>query len=102
MHELKFVKVYKYDEVLRKSFNELASTVFGISFECWYQKGYWTEKYVPFSYIYDDKVVANVLVNKLDLIINDEKMRSLQIGTVMTHPSYRISLVKRKLIFEAS
>lgn len=83
------MKDYKNNENLRKSFNELATMVFGIDFEDWYQKGFWSNRYIPFSYIDRGKVVANVSVNVLDLIINSEKKRALQIGTVMTHPDYR-------------
>jgi len=41
MAELTFYKDYKNNEELRKSFNDLATLVFGLSFEDWYQKGYW-------------------------------------------------------------
>ena len=76
--ELNLVKGYQEHEGLRKSFNDLASNVFGISFEAWYQKGYWTPKYIPFSYIDGEKVVANVSVNQIDLVINGENKRGLQ------------------------
>ncbi|WP_342042228.1 GNAT family N-acetyltransferase [Bacillus sp. OTU2372] len=89
MKELKYFKDYKHDEGLRKSFNELAAKVFGINFESWYQVGFWNNRYIPFSYIDDSKVVANVSVNDLNLVINGEKKNALQIGTVMTHPDYR-------------
>ncbi|WP_246092792.1 GNAT family N-acetyltransferase [Terrilactibacillus laevilacticus] len=89
LNELNYIKDYKNEENLRKSYNELATMVFGINFEDWYQKGFWSNRYIPFSYIDGGKVVANVSVNVLDLIIKGEKKRALQIGTVMTHPDYR-------------
>jgi predicted N-acetyltransferase YhbS len=89
MMELTFYKNYKDDKELRKSFNELATLVFGINFEDWYQKGYWKNRYIPFSYVEGGKVIANVSVNLLDIAINGEKKRAIQIGTVMTHPEYR-------------
>ncbi|MFD0051944.1 GNAT family N-acetyltransferase [Actinomycetes bacterium NPDC127524] len=89
MTDLTFYKDYKNDEELRKSFNELATSVFGINFEDWYQKGYWKSRYIPFSYVEGSKVIANVSVNLLDFIVNGEKKRAIQIGTVMTHPEYR-------------
>ena len=89
LNELYFIKGYKDNENLRKSFNELATMVFGINFEEWYQKGFWNNRYIPFSYMYGGKVVANVSVNVLDLVIDGEKKSSIQIGTVMTHPDYR-------------
>ncbi|WP_042460024.1 GNAT family N-acetyltransferase [Neobacillus dielmonensis] len=89
MNGFTYRKDYKDDENLRKSFNELAAMVFGINFEDWYQKGFWSNRYIPFSYIDGGKVVANVSVNVLDFVINGEKKRALQIGTVMTHHDYR-------------
>lgn len=89
LNELIYIKDYKNDEFLRKSFNELASLVFGINFEEWYQNDFWNNRYVPFSYIEGNKVVANVSVNVLDLVIEGEQKNAIQIGTVMTHPDYR-------------
>ena len=102
MNELNYMKDYKNDENLRKNFNELATMVFGINFEDWYQKGFWNNRYIPFSYIDGDKVVANVSVNVLNLVIYGEKKNAIQIGTVMTHPDYRkrglsASLMKKVL-----
>ncbi|NOU98525.1 GNAT family N-acetyltransferase [Paenibacillus planticolens] len=90
MEELKFFTDYKNNETLRKSFFELADRTFGLKFESWYQKGFWDEqRYIPFSYVDGDVVIANVSVNILDFIMNDEKKKAIQIGTVMTHPDYR-------------
>jgi predicted N-acetyltransferase YhbS len=89
MTQFTFYKDYKNDEKLRESFNELATLVFGIHFEDWYQKGYWNHRYIPFSYTRENKVIANVSVNLLDFVIKGKKKRAIQIGTVMTHPDYR-------------
>ncbi|WP_405171595.1 GNAT family N-acetyltransferase [Paenibacillus sp. FSL H8-0280] len=89
MQELIFMKNYKNNEVLRKSFFELAVNTFEINFEDWYQQGYWGERYIPYSYVDGDLVIANVSVNILELIIHGEKKKAIQIGTVMTHPDYR-------------
>ena len=83
------MKDYKNDEYLRKSLMSLLQWYLEILFEDWYQKGFWNNRYIPFSYIDGDKVVANVSVNVLNLVINGEKKDAIQIGTVMTHPDYR-------------
>ncbi|WKK99868.1 GNAT family N-acetyltransferase [Paenibacillus amylolyticus] len=72
-----------------KVFFELAVNTFEINFEDWYQQGYWGERYIPYSYVDGDQVIANVSVNILELIIHGEKKKAIQIGTVMTHPDYR-------------
>lgn len=98
LEKLLFVKDYKDNEYLRNSFNQLASNTFGIEFESWYQHGYWTEKYQPYSYIDKGNIVANVSVNLLNLMINNKIKKAVQIGTVMTHPDYRNRGLSRRLM----
>jgi GNAT superfamily N-acetyltransferase len=89
MEELHFIKDYKADDRLRASFFSLANQIFGLNFKEWYEKGFWGNQYIPFSYVDENKVVANVSVNVIDFIIEGKKYKALQIGTVMTHPDYR-------------
>lgn len=89
LQEMIYAKGYRHDETLRKSFCALANATFGIDFEEWYQKGFWNERYIPHSFVWQGQVVANVSVNLLSLVINGEKKKAIQIGTVMTHPDYR-------------
>ncbi|WP_186579469.1 GNAT family N-acetyltransferase [Aquibacillus kalidii] len=98
MSELYFIKDYKENAQLRESFNELATLTFGINFENWYQKGYWNNRYIPFSYVKGGMVVANVSVNLIDFIIDGETKTAIQIGTVMTHPTYRNQGLSSKLM----
>ncbi|MFD3450168.1 hypothetical protein ACFDTO_36945 [Microbacteriaceae bacterium 4G12] len=78
MNNLRFMKGYQTNAELRNSFNELARHIFGINFEDWYDKGYWKETYVPYSYVDGDRVIANVSVNILNLVINNEEKRAIQ------------------------
>lgn len=80
---------YQNDEILRKSFNQLANDIFGIDFEQWFQNGCWDKNYICHSVVINQKVVSNVSVNKMNLIIDGTSQRAIQIGTVMTHPDYR-------------
>lgn len=98
MEKYLFVKGYRENESLRESFNSLARETFGIEFETWYQYGFWTDKYQPYSFIDNGKVVANVSVNILNLIINNEEKKAVQIGTVMTHPDYRNQGLSKRLM----
>lgn len=91
-----FTKQIKDDQILRKSFNDLTEMTFGFRFDTWYELGYWGEKYITNSYLDQQQVIANVSVNKIPLILNGEKKRGIQIGTVMTNPLYqRQGLAKR-------
>lgn len=86
---MQIVKHYKDNDALRSSFNALAGEIFGLNFEAWYQRGFWTENYDPYSVVIDGKVVANVSVNRTDMMIAGERKRLIQLGTVMTDPAYR-------------
>ena len=86
---LTIVKSYRDNPKLRGSFNRLAKATFGLDFEPWYQKGFWTDDYNPYSAVLDGKVVANVSVNRTDMIIGDQRRRLYQLGTVMTDEAHR-------------
>lgn len=77
------------EDKYRISFNKLAMNTFGLDFEDWYKKDLFYHRYSCFSYINEDEVIANVSTNKMELVVEGEKKRALQIGTVMTHPGHR-------------
>ncbi|AYA77755.1 GNAT family N-acetyltransferase [Bacillus sp. Y1] len=95
---MEFVKNYKDQITLRHSFNELASSTFGIQFEEWYTRGYWNESYIPYSFVVNDKVIANVSVNVLTLLINGKLKKAVQIGTVMTDVQFRNQGLSKTLL----
>ncbi|MCM3666792.1 GNAT family N-acetyltransferase [Mesobacillus subterraneus] len=86
---MKLISNYRDNELLRSSFIQLAADIFGLDFKNWHKKGYWGERYVPYSFAEGDRIVANVSVNRLEIIMDGKSYRGLQIGTVMTHPDYR-------------
>jgi Predicted acyltransferase len=83
---------------LRNSFMDLAKSTFDLSFQNWYQKGYWSNKYIPYCIVNHDQVVANVSVNLIDFSWRGRRRHYLQIGTVMTNEKYRHQGLSRKLI----
>ncbi|ERK30027.1 GNAT family N-acetyltransferase [Clostridium intestinale] len=85
----KFINNIRENDKIRNSFNLLAQNTFEISFETWYQNGYWGEDYIPYCLLKDDKVVANVSVNIIKTRWNDEKRIYIQLGTVMTDKEFR-------------
>ena len=80
---------YRTDAALRGSFNALAEKTFGISFENWYRLGFWGNNYEPFSLMEDGKVIANVSLNRTDMVIGGQRKRLYQLGTVMTEENCR-------------
>lgn len=87
MYEIR--RNYRSDKGLRDSFNALAEKTFGLNFEGWYQNGFWGDNYNPHSIVIDGEVVANVSLNRTDLMIDGQRKRIYQLGTVMTEESYR-------------
>ncbi|SFR65414.1 Acetyltransferase (GNAT) domain-containing protein [Anaeromicropila populeti] len=79
----------RQDEQLRASFNELTQKVYGFNFIDWYQKGYWSDKYIPHVLVDNGKVISNVSVNLMKFEVNGEIKNYIQLGTVMTDPDYR-------------
>lgn len=96
----KLVKSYRDNEELRNSFNELAEKTFGLNFENWYQNGFWIDNYNPYSIVKDGKVIANVSVNRTDMMWNGKKKTLIQLGTVMTEESYRNQGLIRRIMEE--
>lgn len=89
MRKYKMISNYMDNEKYRLSFNKLAANTFGLDFEDWYKNKLFYDRYICYSFAYGDEVIANISINKMDLIIKDQKKKALQIGTVMTHPEHR-------------
>lgn len=87
MYEI--IKNYRTNDALRRSFNTLAEKTFGLNFENWYQNGFWNHNYTPYSVVINGQVVANVSVNRTDMLMGGQRKRLLQLGTVMTDESCR-------------
>ncbi len=73
----------------RSSFDKLSVEIFGLSFEKWYQNGFWGEKFRPYSIVIGDEVISNVSVNLIDCHLNGAERHYIQLGTVMTKKEYR-------------
>lgn len=87
MYEI--VNNYRTNDDLRRSFNALSEKTFGLNFENWYQNGFWSDDYNPYSVLIDGQVVANVSVNRTDMVIDGKRRKLLQLGTVMTDDRFR-------------
>lgn len=100
VHVERIVKGYRADDALRRSFDALAQRTFGLTFEDWYQNDFWGGDYVPYSVVVDGEVAANVSVNRTDFVLDGEKKRFIQLGTVMTDERYRGRGMIRRLMAE--
>jgi GNAT superfamily N-acetyltransferase len=93
-----FSKEVRRQEEERKSFQELALGVFGLSFEKWYQQGYWTDSYLPYTLFHQGRAVANISVNVMPFLYKGAARLYIQLGTVMTAPDYRKRGLSRYLM----
>lgn len=96
--ELTFFKGYQQDVKKRNAFNHLAVKTFNLSFEEWYQSGYWRDKYIPYTLFDGEQVVANVSVNIMNFSIFGHQQKMIQLGTVMTDKAYRNQGLSRRLM----
>lgn len=98
MESYQLVTDYRDNENLKESFNALAMKTFNIDFRRWYNKGYWNDSYVPYSFVDGGKVIANASVTKMSVIIKGKRFSAIQIGTVMTDEMYRNQGLSKKLM----
>lgn len=96
--EYHFNEEIRQDDARRGAFERLAKETFGLSFEEWYQKGYWTEKYWPYTLFDGERAIANVSVNPMEILWRGEQRIYVQLGTVMTAPEYRHRGLMRELM----
>lgn len=93
-----FIKAFKDNEFLRKSYNTLTKKTYGFDFEQWYENGYWGDDYIPYSLIDNDNIVANVSISIINYLVLGQHKKYIQIGTVMTDSNYRNKGLARYLL----
>lgn len=98
MKKYELVCDYRHDDRLKDSFNDLAIKTFGLDFRGWYNRGYWNDQYIPYSFIHEGKVIANASVYKMSICINGEQLKGIQIGTVMTDEHHRHQGLAKQLM----
>lgn len=92
------VSDYRNNKIYRESFFELAKSVFDIDFTKWYEKGCWNDNYICYSYVDNDRIIANASISKMTIVLKGKEYKAIQIGTVMTHPDYRNKGLSKKLM----
>ena len=88
----------KNDLSAMQSFFALAEEIFDLSFQKWYEQGYWGKQYIPYTLFDNSKAIANVSANIIETQVNNQPKLYIQIGTVMTAPAYRNKGYARRLI----
>lgn len=89
---------YMKDAEKRHMLNELTQKTFWFDFENWVMGGYFEGDYIPYSFVEEGKVIANVSVNKMSFVQNGIPKNYIQLGTVMTDETYRNQGLAKKLM----
>ena len=95
---MELVSDYMREDTMRHALNELTRKTFFFDFEDWVTGGYCEGDYIPYSFIEDGKIIANVSANRMTFLQNGVERNYIQIGTVMTDEAYRRQGLARKLI----
>lgn len=98
MHTYRFSNTVRPDETLRGSFNALTRATFGFDFTAWYAAGHWGDLYIPHVLTDENTVISNVSVNHMVFDLDGVRKHYLQLGTVMTHTSYRNQGLNRQIM----
>ncbi|MDN5212868.1 GNAT family N-acetyltransferase [Fulvivirgaceae bacterium BMA12] len=99
MSSLKFYKDYKNDQKLRDQFFEFTpKALYGADFKQWYLKGAWSNYYKPYSFGDGRQLVANVSFSTMELYLEGNPVKGIQLATVGTLPEYRNRGLSRQLM----
>lgn len=93
-----FVTGWQEDAAMRQKLHPLTREIFGFDFEQWYQNGWWTDTCIPYSLLAGERLAAHITVSLMDFLLEGEKRRYVQLGTVMTAPDYRGRGLSRALM----
>lgn len=88
MENLTFIKNYKEQKIIRSSLNALIQSNCGYSLEEWYEKGCWQEQYIPYSFMNDTEVIANISVCKQDMLCEGVHKSAISLEHICLHPRY--------------
>lgn len=99
MNSYDIVENYRDDTSLRNKFFSFTETVFSwADFRIWFQRGHWSDNYVPISVLADEVIVANVSISKMKILHNGQCIKGLQFGTVGTLPTFQGKGLSRRLM----
>ena len=95
---MEFIFDYMENHTLRYKLNTLTQKIYGFDFENWMAGGYFEGDYIPYSFMQDGKILANVSVNRMHFIQKGVPKYYIQLGTVMTDEAFRKQGLAKKLV----
>lgn len=95
---MEFIFNYMENDVLRQRLNTLTQKIYGFDFENWMAGGYFEGDYIPYSFMQDGKILANISANRMHFMQNGVPKYYIQLGTVMTDEAFRNRGLAKKLM----
>ncbi len=93
------IEILPEDKTLVNEYLNFIQWVFpGAKFLEWWEKGFWKNDYKPFSILESGKIISNVTAALMDVIVNGQSYKAVQIGAVGTIPEYRNQGLSRILM----
>jgi len=86
------------DPVYTAAYDDLVEEVFHFSFQPWVERSLWDERYESYSFIENEKMLANVSIFKTDMLIKGQPVRTHQFGAVATRANERGKGLSRQLM----
>ena len=86
---MELITDYMRDDASRHMLNALTQKTFGFDFEHWVTNGYFEGDYIPYSFVQDCEIIANVSANRMQFMENGVTKNYIQLGTVMTDERFR-------------
>ena len=86
---MELITDYMRDDASRHMLNALTQKTFGFDFEHWVTNGYFEGDYIPYSFVQDGEIIANVSANRMQFMENGVTKNYIQLGTVMTDERFR-------------
>jgi len=80
---------YWDDPDLKKQFLTFIMDIFNVDMTIWEELGYWDERFRPFSFYDNNKLVSHVCIYSLDMSVNGKRCKVAQVSSVATLEGYR-------------
>jgi len=87
--DMRLISDYRANNEYFDLLDKLASATFGIALSEWNESGLLGSNYIPYSFVADGRIAANVSANLFSCEIFGQTYQVVQLGTVMTDPAYR-------------
>jgi GNAT superfamily N-acetyltransferase len=96
-----FRRAYWDDPAARAAYRSFLVDIHGLDLGLWEQRGFWDDRYVPYSLFDGDRVVASVCLYSLDMALGGRRCRLGQFSGVGTRPELRRRGLNRWLTEQA-